>query len=168
MRIRIAADGDVAAITEIYNQAIELGNATAHTSAVSEAERRAWLADHSPAKHPVFVAETEEAVAGYVYLSPYRPGREALEHTKEISYFVHEDFRGQGIGSALIEHAIDQCPALGVRHLFAILLDNNPASIALLKKFGFEQWGHMPRVADFDGEEVGHYYYGLRLPNKKN
>ena len=21
---------------------------------------------------------------------------------------------------------------------------------------------------DFDGEEVGHYYYGLRLPNKKN
>ena len=36
-------------------------------------------------------------------------------------------------------------------------------SIGLLKKFGFEQWGHMPNVADFDGAECGHVYLGKRI-----
>ncbi len=164
VKVRIAAQTDVPSITEIYNQAIALGNATAHTSTVTEAARQSWLAEHSPNTEPVFVAEQNDEVIGYYSLSAYRPGRAALRHTKEISYYVHEAFRGQGIGSNLIEHAIEVSPQLGIKTLFGILLDNNPASVALLKKFGFTQWGHMPDVADFDGNETGHLYYGLRIP----
>jgi phosphinothricin acetyltransferase len=52
---------------------------------------------------------------------------------------------------------------LEFKTLFAILLDYNRASIALLEKFGFEQWAYMPGVADFNGHEVGHIYYGRRI-----
>ena len=48
-------------------------------------------------------------------------------------------------------------------YLFAIILDSNQGSIRLLEKYGFKKWGHLPRVADFDGIEVGHLYYGLRI-----
>ncbi len=58
---------------------------------------------------------------------------------------------------------MDRCPVLQIKTLFAILLEDNCASISLLEKFGFEAWGFMPKVADFDGREVGHLYYGLRL-----
>ena len=38
------------------------------------------------------------------------------------------------------------------------------ANIALLRKFGFQQWPHLPGVAGFDDRQVGHLYYGLRVP----
>ncbi len=47
--------------------------------------------------------------------------------------------------------------------LFAILLDVNTSSVGILEKFGFEQWGHLPGVADFDGALCGHLYYGRRV-----
>ena len=58
------------------------------------------------------------------------------------------------------------CPSLEIKNLFAILIDSNQSSIRLLEKYGFEKWGHMPRVAEFDGIEVGQLYYGLRIVNK--
>jgi len=59
--------------------------------------------------------------------------------------------------------AIEICLTLKIKTLFAILLDSNQGSAKLLKKFGFEKWGHLPRVAEFDGVEVGHFYFGLRM-----
>jgi len=163
LQLRIAEGEDIGFLTDIYNQAIALGTATAHTRPVTLNDRRDWLHGHPPAAYPVFVAVREKHILGYCSLSPYRPGREALKATAEISYYVHADHRGTGIGSALIQHAMGQCPRLGIKTLFAILLDINQASTRILEKLGFEQWGHLPRVADFDGRECGHYYYGRRL-----
>ena len=163
LHIRIAATGDIAALTEIYNQAIALRSATADMEPVTLAERRRWLAKHPRDAYPVFVAEVSGRVTGYCSLSPYREGRRALRHTAEISYYVHEDFRGRGYGSQLIAHAVELSPALGIRVLFAILLDINSDSVRMLEKFGFERWGHLPDVADFDGAVCGHFYYGLRV-----
>jgi RimJ/RimL family protein N-acetyltransferase len=47
--------------------------------------------------------------------------------------------------------------------LVAILLDQNPASIALLHRFGFSRWGVMPGIALIKGERADHLYYGLKL-----
>lgn len=162
-RIRHATAADVSAITEIYNQAVAMRSVTADLSPVSEDDRRVWLAQHAPDAYPVYVAETDEGVRAWCSLSAYRPGRKALRHTAEISYYVHQEARGQGLASALIAHAIDQCPGIGLKTLFAILLDINADSVALLEKFEFERWGHLPKVADFDGTECGHLYYGLRV-----
>jgi L-amino acid N-acyltransferase YncA len=161
--IRAAQAGDLPALVEIYNQAVRLRRATADVYPVTLESRKTWLAEHDPATHPVFVAEGDGRVIGWCSISPYRPGRTALRYTAEISYYVHESFRRKGVASRLIAHAIREGPKLGLKTLFAILLDINAASVEILEKFGFERWGHMPGVADFDGEECGHLYYGLRL-----
>ena len=114
-------------------------------------------------KHPLWVAEDENKIVGYLTISPYRPGRMALRYTAEVSYYVHTDHHRKGIASTLLKHAITMCPNLNIKNLFAILIDNNQASIGLLKNYGFKRWGHMPCVADFNGIEVGHLYYGLRI-----
>ena len=87
----------------------------------------------------------------------------ALRYTAEVSYFVHFEHHRQGIASKLLKHAIGMCPSLKIKNLFAILIDSNQGSIRFLEKYGFEKWGHMPRVAEYDGIEVGHLYYGLRI-----
>jgi L-amino acid N-acyltransferase YncA len=163
IRIRTAVDGDAPAITEIYNQAVALRSATADTESVTVESRMAWLAAHAPDRYPVWVAEQEGLVVGWCSLSPHRSGRMALRHTAEISYYIHEDYRRRGIGSRLIDHALEQCQSLGFKSLFAILLDVNTASIGMLEKFGFEKWGHLPSIAEIDGKECGQFIYGRRV-----
>ena len=156
---------DLEDLVEIYNQSIAAGQITADLTPFTTADRTEWFEGHAPDKHPILVAEKEKMIVGYLTLSEYRSGRNALRHTAEVSYFIHFGYHRQGIASSLLRHAIEICPSLKIKTLFAILLDGNQGSIKLLRKFGFEKWGHLPRVAEFDGVEVGHLYYGLRINN---
>jgi phosphinothricin acetyltransferase len=56
-----------------------------------------------------------------------------------------------------------KCPKLGIKTLFAIIIDKNEASIKLIEKCGYEKWGHLPEIAVFDTMEAGHLYYGKRI-----
>ncbi len=163
MKIRIARVEDLRALVEIYNQAIAIRQKTADITPVSVADRKAWFDEHKPDQYPILVAKQDGALLGYLTISPYRPGRMALRHTAEVSYYVHFYHHRKGVASKLLQQAIEMCPALHIKTLFAILIDSNEASLQLLEKFGFERWGHLPRVAEFDGVEFGHYYYGLRV-----
>jgi L-amino acid N-acyltransferase YncA len=163
MNIRIARAEDLEALVEIYNQAIAVGQKTADITPVSMENRKAWFEEHTPDRHPLLVAEQDGSILGYLTLSAYRPGRMALRHTAEVSYYIHFDHHRQGVASKLLQQAIEMCPALQIKTLVAILIDSNQASIRLLEKFRFERWGHLPRVAEFDGMEFGHLYYGLRV-----
>ena len=163
MNIRAAAFEDLEAIVEIYNQAITAGQKTADITPVTTKNREKWFEGHTPDKYPILVAEDGNVIVGYLTISAYRPDRMALRYTAEVSYFVHFEHHRQGIASNLLQHAISMCSSLQIKNLFAILIDSNQGSISLLEGYGFEKWGHMPRVAEFDGIEVGHLYYGLRI-----
>ena len=163
MIIRLAQMDDLPALVDIYNQSIPSQQSTGDTQPLRVEDRRGWFEEHRPEAHPIFVAEVEGQVAGWCSLSAYRPGRAALRFTAEISYYIALDHHRQGIGTALVEHALAACPALQIRHLFAIVLEGNQASLSLLEKMGFEQWGYLPRVADFEGKEVGHLYFGRHV-----
>ena len=163
-RIRDARLGDLAAMVEIYNQAVS-EKATADLDPVTVDQRRDWFLEHNSSDRPILVAELDGVVCGWVSLSDYRPGRRALRNTAEISYYVHLQHRRKGVAAQLLRSAIARCSDLGVTSLFAILLENNEPSIHLLRKFGFEKWGLLPKVAVIEGSEVGHLYYGLRLPS---
>jgi L-amino acid N-acyltransferase YncA len=162
-RIRTPLHSDLPAIVEIFNQAIPGRSATACTQPVTIAEREAWFRNHSPDQYPIFVAEIDGCVSGWISVSPYRPGREAHRFIAEISYYVHQDFQRRGVATALLEHVIAACPTLGIKDLYGVILERNQASIHLLAKCGFKKWGYLPRIANFDGEECGVYYYGKRV-----
>ena len=161
--IRTANLSDLPAIVSIYNEAVASGFATADITPVSVDSRREWFIEHEPTRYPIYVLEDANEIKGWCSLSPYRRGRMALRFTAEISYYVQRDSYRKGIASRLIEHSIKQCAALQIKNLFAIVLERNTPSCSLLEKHGFKHWGFLPRVADFDGEECGHIYYGRRL-----
>jgi L-amino acid N-acyltransferase YncA len=163
--IRTAEISDLTKIVAIYNQAVPTRRSTANTIPWTVESRTAWFMEHEPDKHPIFVAEVESQVVGWCSLSVYRPGRLALRFTAEISYYIGNSYQLQGIGSALVSHAVDACPSFGIKNLIAVLIDRNKASQKLLGKLGFQQWGYLPRVLDFDGQECGEYYYGKRVSN---
>ncbi|NND70451.1 MAG: N-acetyltransferase [Rhodothermales bacterium] len=156
--IRLAVGEDCTAIASIYNDAIS-HQRSADMDPVSTVNRQEWLARHTW-PHAVFVLEEDGSVLGWSSISPYRPGRRALAGAVEVSYYVDYEHHKKGIGAALLSHAIDHSISSGFDTIFAILLDDNGPSIALLEKFGFEQWGHLPGIANFDGKRVGQVYYG--------
>lgn len=162
MRIRLAERDDLPRIVSIYNQAVA-ARATADLDPVTVEQREAWFAGHDPARYPILVAERGDEVAGWASLSAHRPGRRAVRRAVEVSYYVHADHRRQGVASALLEAALERCPELGCDVVFAIVLGDNQASLALLERFGFDLWGVLPDAADFDGRRVDHVYMGRRL-----
>jgi L-amino acid N-acyltransferase YncA len=165
--IRIAEQSDLPSIVAIYNEAIA-ARCTGETSPVTVQERLPWFAEHTPQQCPIMVDVEKGELRGWCSLSPYRKGRMALRYTEEVSYFVATRFHRRGVGLALVQQAKVLARSLGIKTLFAIVLEHNFASQQLLERAGFARWGFLPDVADFDGTEVGQYYYGLRLapPNK--
>jgi len=163
MRIRLAQREDLPAINSIYNQAVRQRYCTAHLEPVSMEWRGQWYDKHDPDHHPVFVADSGNRVLAWISLGAYRSGRQALAHVAEVSYYVDEHERGKGIGTHLMEHAIKVAPDYDFTVLIAILLNKNPASIALLRRYGFSEWGAMPGIAIIEGQTADHIYYGLKI-----
>ncbi|MBI4730855.1 MAG: N-acetyltransferase [Chloroflexi bacterium] len=160
--IRIAILSDLPGIVATYNQAIAARNATADTVPFTVEQRLDWFHAHTPEAYPIYVYEQDGQVLGWLSVSPYR-GRPALVRTAEVSYYVDYAHHGRGIGSALMAHALEDVSRLGKKVYLAILLEWNTGSIRLLEKFGFEQWGYLPEVAEFDGRLCGQFYYGKKF-----
>ena len=136
--IRPATYDDLEFINEIYNLAIQSGISTADTEAITMKERKRWFKKHKPDQYPVFVAEQDGRVVGWISISAYRPGRKALRFTKEVSYYIHPEYQQKGMGSALMEFIIKNASQYDAKILLAMLLQQNTASIKLLKKYGFK------------------------------
>ena len=163
MTIRLAIQKDLSALTSIYNEAILRQTCTADTEVFTVEKRQAFLDAHQNDLYPLYVYEVDNKAVGYVYFSAYRPGRKAMIKTAEISYYIANDYQGQGIGSTLLAFALEEAKRLGFKTLVAILLGVNKPSIGLLEKFGFEKWGCLPSIAEFDYGMSDHLYYGLKL-----
>src|SRR5512146_1054859 len=128
MIIRLAQIADLPRILDIYNQSIPTKQSTGDTQPVTVEDRITWFREHHPEKHPIFVAEADGQVVGWCSLSAYRPGREAFRFTREISYYIASAYHRQGIGTALVEHALGACPGLKIKTFLAIVLEVNEVS----------------------------------------
>ncbi len=106
--------------------------------------------------------ERDGAVAAWLSFSSFY-GRPAYAGTAEVSIYVDQRFRRQGLGAALLRAAIAHAPAIGVRTLLGFIFGHNLPSLALFEQFGFERWGHLPRVAVLDDVERDVVIVGLRV-----
>jgi len=162
INIRIAQINDLPSIVDIYNQAIRSGMATGDMAEFGVEERILWFEKFDDNSYPIYVAEVENIVVGYCTLSPYRPGRQAMQTVAEISYFLDYSFHRKGIATALIKHVISDCRRIGIQSLLAIILDINLPTIGLLENLNFEKWGYFPDIIDMDGRKCGQFVYGLK------
>lgn len=163
MELRTATPADWSRIIDIYNHAVNDGRCTADIEPLTVEGRRDWLEQHTSERYPIQLALENGIIVGWCSLSPYRPGRKALAGVAEISYYIARESRGKGVASQLMTDAITYAGENGFTHLLAILLDSNIASLKLLRKYGFRQWGQLPGIVDFGSIVCGQYIYGKKL-----
>jgi L-amino acid N-acyltransferase YncA len=160
--IRDARESDLESIVRIYNAAIPGRLATADTEPVSVESRRTWLGAHDAARHPLWVAERDGRVVGWLSVSGFY-GRPAYAATAELSVYVDPALQRAGVATELLQRALDRASGLGLRTYLGFIFAHNARSVALFRKFGFEQWAHLPRVAVLDGVERDLLILGKRL-----
>lgn len=159
---RTARFDDLPAIVAIYNSTVPSRQVTADTEPVTVESRHAWFSEHTPDKRPLWVAEEEGRVIGWLSYSNFY-GRPAYSGTAELSIYLHGAARGKGLGRYFLQQAIDFAPEIGVHTLLGFIFGHNTPSLKLFEGFDFDRWAHMPRVATLDGIERDLIIVGKRV-----
>lgn len=154
---------DLERIVEIYNSTIASRTVTADVEPVTVQSKRAWFDAHSPEKHPIWVVRMEDGEIGAWMSFQSFYGRPAYQATAEISIYIAEEQRAKGLGSFLVESALAECPRLGLTTLLGFVFGHNEPSLRLLRKYGFSQYGLLPRVAKLDDVERDLVIMGRRI-----
>ncbi|MBO9997743.1 MAG: N-acetyltransferase [Cyanobacteria bacterium SID2] len=162
MHVRHACESDLPSVVEIYNASIPSYRATADLYPVSIESRRSWFFNHRPDRYPLWVAESQGQVVAWLSFRPFY-GRPAYAATSELGIYVAPDFQGRGIGSHLLEMALANGRNLGSNTLLAFVFAHNAPSLKLFDRFGFCEWGYLPRVAELAGVERDVVILGKRL-----
>jgi L-amino acid N-acyltransferase YncA len=160
--IRDARESDLPAIVDIYNSTVPSRMVTADTAPVSVKDRTAWFHEHKKGFRPLWVVEEDGKVIAWLSFQSFY-GRPAYLGTAELSVYVAEGHRRQGLGRVLLERAIEHCPEIGVKNLIGFIFAHNGPSIGLVESLGFERWGYFPKVAVLDGIERDLVVMGLRI-----
>ncbi|MFM8588623.1 MAG: N-acetyltransferase family protein [Limnohabitans sp.] len=163
MPIRDALPADVAALRDIYNDAVAHTTAIWNETMVDEANRLAWLQDRLERGYPVLVAtDAQDRVLGYASFGDWR-AFEGFRHTVEHSVYVHRDARGSGIGRQLLQALIGRARSLGKHVMVAAIEAGNTASIGLHEQLGFVCTGRMPQVGTKFGRWLDLVFMQLQL-----
>jgi L-amino acid N-acyltransferase YncA len=161
---RQARREDLPSIVEIYNATIASRLVTADLHPVSIESRIEWFEQHKPDFRPLWVAERDGQLAGWLSFSTFY-GRPAYNKTAELSVYVGESFRNRGLGSYFLAQAIAHAPSIGVDRLLGFVFGHNRPSLELFAKFGFARWGELPSVTLLDGVERDVIILGRRVAN---
>lgn len=146
VQARPARPADIPAITEIYNQGISDRIATFETRLRTPEEIAGWFTGR-----PVMVvAEIGDEVRGFAHTLPYRM-RDCYQGVAEFSVYVHREFRGQGIGKAVMAALIEAARRRGIWKLVSRVFPENTASRRLLGGLGFREVGIYHRHGKLDG-----------------
>lgn len=148
--LRDATRADLPAIVAIYNRTIPGRQVTADTEPVTVESRIAWFEAHNPATRPLWVVTDEHgSVCAWLSLNTFY-GRPAYNGTVEVSLYVAESHRRQGLGRWFLREAIRRAPAHRITTILGFIWAHNAPSLRLFASEGFATWGHLPRVAVLD------------------
>ena len=145
IQIRTLTDRDWEPVNSIYRDGIATGQATFETRAPSWAD---WDSAHLSA--PRLVATSEERIVGWAALSPVS-ARNVYAGVAEVSVYVGNDWRGKGVGRALLETLVKESEKNTIWTLQASIFPENVASITIHKACGFREVGKRERIGKMNG-----------------
>ena len=130
-QIRLARDDDRLPLALLFAAVAEERDGIATEPPVDVEERAAsWTLDGT------FVAVAGDEIVGSLHLELSRHG------FGEIGMAVAREWRGLGVGSALLAAAIEWARERGLHKLSLSVFAHNEAAVALYRKFGFIEEGH--------------------------
>ncbi|WP_206057205.1 arsinothricin resistance N-acetyltransferase ArsN1 family B [Nitratireductor sp. XY-223] len=148
--IRNATTGDAPGIRDIYAPIVEK-TVISFEEAVPSVEDMARRIEDSLRTHSFLVAERNGAVIGYAYGGRHRE-RAAYRKSADVSAYVAEAARGQGVGRLLYTQLLGVLARGGFHAAFAGIALPNPASVGLHEAVGFEPVGIYKEVGFKFGE----------------
>ncbi len=153
--VRRAEPDDYEALHKIFSGPLAVeGTLQLPLPSVEEWRRR--LSEPSEATHQLVACAGGEVV-GELTLWTYPTGWRR-RHVGRIGMAVRDDWQGKGIGTALMEAAVDLADNwLGLTRIELEVYTDNQAGITLYEKFGFEMEGTHRRFAFRAGEYVDAY-----------
>jgi phosphinothricin acetyltransferase len=128
------------AILAILNDAIE------HSTALYDYRPRplsamdAWFETRERGGYPVIGATEDGRLMGFASYGTFR-NWPAYKYSVEHSLYVDRDYRGRGVGTALLAATLDRARAQGYHNVIGGIDADNTVSIALHEKFGFARCG---------------------------
>ena len=128
-------------VYKIYYDGIMTGKATFQTQTPTWEE---W--DRGHLKECRYVATIGETVIGWVALSP-TSARACYAGVMEVSIYIGNEFKGVGIGTALLNQVIEASEKQSIWSLYCAIIEENVESIALHKKCGFREIGYREKIA---------------------
>lgn len=163
MEIRPFCEGDLDRIRQITVESFEGVSIDRNIEAAygpvggrdwRERKARDVANDAAVCPEGIFVAEEAGRVVGYITTRPDPFSR--IGRIPNLA--VDPDARGQGIGSALIQHALDYLRGIGMAMAKIETLEQNPRGQALYPRFGFREVArqiHYVTSLDSDADSVG-------------
>jgi L-amino acid N-acyltransferase YncA len=145
MLLRDLRPDDWPEVARIFEEGIRTGNATFETEVPSW---EAWDEAHLPAHR--LVAERDGRVVGWIALVPVSP-RECYAGVAEVSTYVAEEARGEGVGRELLAALIESSERGGIWTLETGVFPENEPSLRLLQRFGFRVVGTRERIGRMHG-----------------
>lgn len=133
-------------VQSIYQQGIDTLNATFETTAPDWIH---WDKNHLPACR--LSAYINDIMVGWAALSKVSD-RCVYQGVAEVSIYIHQDFRGKGIGDFLMKQLILESEAEGIWSLMAGLFPENIGSKNLHLKHGFREIGIREKIAKMNNE----------------
>ncbi|MBN1663750.1 MAG: N-acetyltransferase [Deltaproteobacteria bacterium] len=93
-------------------------------------------------------------VVGFAMMHAYHPAR-AFVRTAELTYFIHPEHTGKGIGRIFLDLFEGEARRLGIDSLIASVSSLNENSLQFHRKCGFEECGRFKKIGrkfgrDFD------------------
>ena len=130
---------------------------------VTVEQERAWLQERLDSDNSVFlVADCGGRIIGNVGCDGGK--RAAVRHVGTLGVSVDADWRGRGVGSAMMQAVVDWARGTGVlRRLQLDVFCRNEAAVALYRKFGFEVEGCRRQAILREGVYLDDYVMGLLL-----
>jgi phosphinothricin acetyltransferase len=121
-----------------------------------------WFAGYGDSRHQLLVADDAGEVVGCTYSGVYRPSP-AFGATVETSIYPAPNQRLRGLGSALYTGPFQRLAEQPVHLAVAGIALPNDASIALHRKFGFEEVGTFREYARKHGEWISSTWFQRRV-----
>jgi L-amino acid N-acyltransferase YncA len=146
--IRAVEAGDWKAVTAVFNHFVTNSFAAYPEEQVPEdffAKRHAGAPGY-----PFLVAEVGGAIVGFAYLSPFHPVP-TMRRSALLTYFIHPDHTGQGLGSHFLNLLLKEGRRFGVANFLAHVSSANEGSIRFHVRHGFSECGRFLEV----GEKFG-------------
>lgn len=150
--LRLARTDDAPAIQAIYAPIVTYTPISFETTppAVEEIAQRI---EGTLKRFPWLVYEDAGEVLGYAYASQHR-ARLAYQWSVDVSVYMHERSRGQGIGRKLYTALFELLRQQGFYNAFAGITLPNPASVALHEAMGMKPLGVYQNV----GYKMGRWH----------